>query len=113
MDSHIVQFMVFAIVQFVVIAILTVVGLLVLTRFRTLDATVVKSIRIGVLVVLSILMVNLILFLLLGKTLSREGSAGSGNTRSNHDFAIQPGIGGAGVRQPGHYRNRLRLIEPR
>ena len=82
MESHIVQFMVFGIVQFVVIATLTVVGLVVLARFPTLDATVVKSIRIGVLVVLSILMVNLILFLLLGKTLSWRSRAGASSRDS-------------------------------
>ena len=58
------------IILFIVIAILCAIGLWALAQFPTLDATVVKFIRIGVFILLSVLLLNLILFLLVGKTLA-------------------------------------------
>jgi hypothetical protein len=57
-------------VQFIVIAVLAAIGLWALSQFPTLDGTVVKFIRIAVLVVLSILLLNLVLVVLFGKGLS-------------------------------------------
>lgn len=56
-------------VQFIVIALLIAIGLWVLSQFPTLDATVVKFIRIALYVALSLLLLNLLLILLLGKSL--------------------------------------------
>jgi len=53
--------------QFIVFALLCALGLWVLSQFPTLDATVVKFIRVAVLVVLSILLLNLVLVLLTGQ----------------------------------------------
>jgi hypothetical protein len=58
------------IITFVVIALLCAIALWALAQFPTLDATIVKFIRIGVLVALSIMLLNLILVLLFGKGLS-------------------------------------------
>ena len=58
------------IVQFVVVAILCAIGLWVLGQFPTLDATIVKLIRILVFVVLSVMLLNLVLILLFGKGLT-------------------------------------------
>lgn len=55
------------VVQFIVIALLAAIGLWVLSQFPTLDGTIVKFIRIAVLVVLSVLLINLVLFLLFHK----------------------------------------------
>lgn len=55
------------VVQFIVAAIIAAIFLWALGQFPTLDATVVKFIRIGILVVLSVLLLNLILVLLFGK----------------------------------------------
>ncbi len=63
------------IVSFIVIALLCAIGLWVLSQFPTLDATVVKFIRIAVLVLLSILLINLILVMLTGQGI---GSLGTG-----------------------------------
>ena len=57
-------------VSFIVFAILCALGLWVLSQFPTLDATVVRFIRIAVMVVLSLLLLNLVLVLLTGKGLS-------------------------------------------
>lgn len=54
---------------FIVIALLCAIGLWALSQFPTLDATIVKLIRIAVFVVLSVLLVNLLLVALFHKTL--------------------------------------------
>jgi hypothetical protein len=56
--------------QFIVIAVLCALGLWALSQFPTLDATIVKFIRIAVLVVLSLLLLNLVLVALFGHGLS-------------------------------------------
>ncbi len=58
------------VVQFIVIALIAAIGLWVLSQFPTLDGTVVKFIRILVLVVLSVLLLNLLLVLLFHKGIS-------------------------------------------
>lgn len=55
--------------QFIVFAVLCALGLWVLSQFPTLDVTVVKFIRIAVLVVLSILLLNLVLSMIFGQGL--------------------------------------------
>lgn len=55
------------IVWFIVIAILCAIFLWVLGQFPTLDGTVVKFIRIAILVVLTIMLLNVILVLLFGQ----------------------------------------------
>jgi hypothetical protein len=55
--------------QFIVIAIFAAIGLWALSQFPTLDATVVKFVRIAVLVVLSTLLLNLILTALFGTSI--------------------------------------------
>lgn len=57
-------------IQFIVIAIIAAIFLWALSQFPTLDATVVKFIRIGVLVVLSLLLLNLLLVILFGRGLA-------------------------------------------
>ncbi len=57
-------------IQFVVIAVISAIGLWALSQFPTLDGTVVKFIRIAVFVVLSVLLLNLLLVVLFGKSLS-------------------------------------------
>lgn len=57
-------------IQFVVIAVLSGIGLWVLSQFPTLDATVVKLISIAVYVVLSVLLLNLLLVALFGRSIS-------------------------------------------
>ncbi len=52
---------------FIVFALLCGLGLWVLSQFPTLDATVVKFIRVAILVVLSILLINRVLILLTGQ----------------------------------------------
>ena len=64
------------IIGFIVIALVCALGLWVLSQFPTLDATVVKFIRIAVLVLLSILLINLVLVLLTGQGIG--GYLGSG-----------------------------------
>src|SRR6185369_16239555 len=56
-------------IQFIVIAVLSAIGLWGLSQFPTLDGTIVKFIRIAVFVVLSVLLLNLLLVVLLGKSL--------------------------------------------
>ena len=56
-------------VQFIVVAVVCALGLWALSQFTTLDATIVKFVRIAVLVVLSIMLLNLLLFALVGKGL--------------------------------------------
>jgi len=58
-------------IQFIVIAVLSAIGLWGLSQFPTLDGTIVKFIRIAVFVVLSVLLLNLLLVVLLGKSLSQ------------------------------------------
>ncbi len=65
-----------ALVQFIVIALVCAIGLWALSQFPTLDATVVKFIRIAVFVVLSILLLNLLLTLLFGRGLSHYMGSG-------------------------------------
>ena len=57
------------ILQFVVIALICAIALWALSQFPTLDPTIVKFIRIAVLVVLSIMLINLILVLLTGTSI--------------------------------------------
>lgn len=57
-------------VTFIVFALLCAVGLWALGQFPTLDATVVKFIRVAILVVLTLLLINLVLVLLFGKPIS-------------------------------------------
>jgi hypothetical protein len=59
-----------SLLAFVVVAILAGIGLWVLNQFPTLDQTVVKFIRIAVFVVLALLLLNLVLVLLTGRSLS-------------------------------------------
>lgn len=59
-----------AVVFFIVVAVLAAILLWALGQFPTLDASIVKFIRIVVLVMLSVLLLNLLLVLLLGKSLS-------------------------------------------
>lgn len=56
-------------VQFIIIAVIAAIGLWALSQFPTLDGTIVKFIRIAVLVVLSLLLLNLLLVALFGKGL--------------------------------------------
>lgn len=56
-------------VQFIVVALVAAIFLWVLGQFPTLDATVVKFIRIAVLVVLTIVLLNVVLVLLFGHPL--------------------------------------------
>lgn len=58
------------VIQFIVFAVLAAIFLWVLSQFPTLDPTVVKFIRIIVLVILSLLALNLVLVLLFGQGLS-------------------------------------------
>lgn len=58
------------IVQFIVIALIAAIFLWALSQFPTLDATIVKFVRIIVLVVLSIMALNLILLLLFHRGIS-------------------------------------------
>ncbi len=58
------------ILQFIVIAIVAALFLWFISQFPTLDATVVKFIRIAVLAVLSLLLLNLVLVLLFSRTLA-------------------------------------------
>lgn len=58
-----------ALLVFIVIAVLAAIGLWALSQFPTLDATIVKFIRIAVLVVLSVLLLNVLLVALLHKSL--------------------------------------------
>ncbi len=58
-----------AFLVFVVIALLAALGLWVLSQFPTLDATIVKLIRIAVIVVVSVLLINVILVALVHKTM--------------------------------------------
>lgn len=53
-------------VQFVVIAMLAAIGLWVIAQFPA-DATIVKFIRVAVIVVLALMLLNLVLVLLFGK----------------------------------------------
>ncbi len=53
-------------IGFLVVALLCALGLWALAQFPTLDATIVKCIRIAVLVVLSIMLIDVILGLLFG-----------------------------------------------
>ncbi len=55
------------VVQFIVVALVAAIFLWVLGQFPTLDATVVKFVRIAVLVVLTILLINVVLVLLFGQ----------------------------------------------
>lgn len=57
-------------VQFLVIALLAALFLWVLSQFPTLDGTIVRFIRIAIVVLLSILLLDLVLFLLFSKHLS-------------------------------------------
>ena len=59
-----------AVVVFIVVAVLAAILLWALAQFPTLDGTIVKFIRIVVLVVLSVMLLNLLLIVLLGKGLS-------------------------------------------
>lgn len=56
--------------QFVIFALLAALFLWALSQFPTLDPTIVKFIRVAVLVVLSVLLLNLLLVLLFGKTIA-------------------------------------------
>ena len=58
------------IIQFIVVALVAAIFLWVLGQFPTLDATVVKFIRIAVLVVLTIVLLNVVLMLLFGQGIS-------------------------------------------
>ncbi len=58
------------ILQFIVVAIVAALFLWFISQFPTLDATVVKFIRIAVLVVLTLLLLNLVLVLLFSRTLA-------------------------------------------
>jgi hypothetical protein len=58
------------IISFIVIALLCALFLWVLGQFSTLDATIVRFIRIAVLLVLSLLLLNLVLVLLTGKPIA-------------------------------------------
>ncbi len=57
-------------IQFIVIAVIAGIGLWALAQFPAADAVIVKLIRIGVIVVISVLLLNLIIFALFGKMLS-------------------------------------------
>jgi len=57
-------------ISFVVMALIAAIFLWALSQFPTLDAMIVKFIRIAVLVVLSLLLLNLILVALFGRGLS-------------------------------------------
>ena len=59
-----------AVVQFVVVALIAAIFLWALSQFPTLDGTIVRFIRIAILVVLSILLLNLLLVLLFNKGIS-------------------------------------------
>lgn len=67
-----------SIVSFVVTAILCAVFLWVLGQFPTLDATVVKFIRIAVLVVLTLMLINVVLVLLFGQGIPYYLGGGNG-----------------------------------
>jgi hypothetical protein len=56
-------------IQFIVVAVVAAIGLWVLAQFPA-DATIVKFIRIAVIVVLALMLLNLVLALLFGKGLA-------------------------------------------
>lgn len=57
-------------IQFVIFAVIAAIVLWALSQFPTLDATIVRFIRIAVLVVLSLLLLNVLLQVLTGRSLS-------------------------------------------